>query len=182
LNEHGRRYQFATVWTEERLGDLAARGLPLERILLAKRDGNLAACGGVWDQRRFRQTVIGGYSGLLRLAFPIVNRIHQALGRPRLPAPASAVAQALLSPLAFEKGAELLLPAFVEACFPCAASAGVEWLTVSLPDHDLRVAELRRRFHVRAWPSRLYRVRWPESVPIQDVLTPATLWPEVGLL
>jgi hypothetical protein len=182
LNGQGQRYQFATVWTEVHLRGLAAHGLTIERMQLAKVDGQLVACGALWDQRGFRQTVIRGYAGPLRVALPLVNLTHQLLRRPRLPAPGTVLAQAFLSPLAFEAGAEELLSAFVEAFFPLAASATVEWLTLALPARDVRVQQLRRRFHVRTWPSRLYRVVWPESAAPEDLARSTPLLPDVALL
>jgi len=182
LNGQGRHCQFATVWTEEQLRNLGARGLPLDRIQLAREKGQLVACGALWDQRTFRQTVVRGYAGSMRAMLPLMNLMHRALRIPRLPAPATVLPQAFLSPLAFAAGAEQLLVPFVEACFPLAASAGVEWLILALPGEDVRVTELRRKFHLRAWPSRLYRVRWPATTDVEEFPASAPLLPDVALL
>jgi len=182
FNEQGRRHQFATVWTEECLRGLAAHGLPLERILLAKMEGRCVAGGALWDQRSFRQTVIHGYAGWLRLALPLVNAASRVLGRPRLPASGTTLAQAFLSPIAFAAGGEELLSRFVEASFPYAASAGVQWLTLALPAADARVEELRRRFYTQTWRSRLYRVHWAEVSPPEELAICPPLLPDVALL
>ena len=182
LNQHGRRYQFATVWTAERLHSLARHGLPLERFLIAMDGGEIIACGALWDQRCFRQTVIQGYAGALGLGRPWLNVANRILGRPHLPPPGTALAQAFLSPLALRDGAEALLPELVEAFFPLASKLGIEWLTLALPAGDARLSVLRRKFFTRAWPSRLYRVSWSEQSAFEFVSPEKRFLPEVALL
>ena len=70
----GRRsYKLAAVWTVENLHALAQHGLPLDRFLLAFDGAEIVACGVLWDQRAFRQTVIHGYSRPLAFARRLVN-------------------------------------------------------------------------------------------------------------
>ena len=182
LNLHGQRYQLATVWTEERLRALAGKGLPLERFLVATDGGGMVACGALWDQRSFRQTVIREYAGVIGLARPLLNVARRLLGHPRLPAPGAMLAQAFLSPLAFSDGAETLLPDFVEAFFPMAVSLGIEWVTLALPAGDVRLTTLRRRFSTRTWSSRIYHVRWPDQPAYDFAAACPRFLPEVSLL
>ena len=161
LNAHGRRHQLATVWTAENLCALARHGLPLERFLLALEGDEIVACGALWDQRAFRQTVIHGYSRPLAVAQPFVNFASRILGTPRLPRVGSVLAHAFLSPLALADGCDGLLPDFIAAFFLLAEKYGVEFLTLALPSADARLPALRRRFSTRTWRSRLYRVSWP---------------------
>ena len=173
------RHQLAAVWTAERLRALAAHGLPLERFLLALDGGEVVACGALWDQRAFRQTVIRGYARALAVARPVVNFASRILGTPHLPPAGSVLAHAFLSPLAFAAGAEALLPDFIEASFPLAAESGAEFLTLALPTTDARLPALRRRFSTRTWRSRLYRVDWP-GPPVVKI--EGTFLPDVALL
>jgi hypothetical protein len=159
---NSQRRQLAAVWTRERLLALERHGLPLDRFLLALDGGEVVACGAVWDQRAFRQTVIRGYSRPLALMRPLVNFAGRILGTPRLPVVGSALAHAFLSPLGFADGAEALLPDFVAASFPLAAQCGAEFLTLAVPSDDPRLPALRRCFSTRTWTSRLYQVCWPE--------------------
>ncbi len=169
LNEHGRRHELAAVWTAENLAALATHGLPLESFLLAFDGDEVVACGALWDQRGFRQTVIHGYSRALAVARPFVNFASRVLGTPRLPRPGAVLAHAFLSPLAFAEGAEAMLPDFIEVFFPLAARAGVEFLTLALPTIDPRLPMLRCRFSTRTWRSRLYRVSWPDATRSGDI-------------
>ncbi len=161
LNAHGQRHQLAAVWTAESIAALVAHGLPLERFLLGFAGNEIVACGALWDQRGFRQTVIHGYSPALAAARPFVNFASHIFGTPRLPGPGSVLAHAFISPLAFAKGAWAMMPDFIEAFFPPAARAGVEFLTLALPTTDPLLPKLRHRFSTRTWRSRLYRVSWP---------------------
>jgi hypothetical protein len=163
LNATGQRRQFAAVWTVDRLCSLAAHGLPLDRFLVAMDGSKVVACGALWDQRPFRQTVIRGYAPGLAVVRPLINLAGLVFGTPRLPAPDSTLAHALLSLLALAEGSEGLLPDFVEACFPLAARLGVEFLTLGVLSKDARLGGLRRRFRTRAWPSQLYRVDFPDQ-------------------
>ncbi|MEO6784675.1 MAG: hypothetical protein ABI318_00975 [Chthoniobacteraceae bacterium] len=179
LNDHARRHQLAAVWTDESLRSLTAQGLPSDRILVALDGDAVVACGALWDQRAFRQTVIRGYSRALSIARPFVNAASHIFGTPRLPAAGSALAHAFLSPLAFAEGAGDLLPEFIEAFFPLAQRSGVEFLTLALPADDARLPALRRRFSTRTWRSRLYRVDWPEQPAVK---VEGTFLPDVALL
>lgn len=182
LNHQGQRYQLGMVWTEERLCSLARRGLPLERIFIARERDAIIGCGGLWDQRSFRQTVIRGYAGTLGVVRPWLNITNRMLGRPLLPQPGAALAQAFLSPLALADDADAFLPDLIEALLPRASALGVEWLTLALPAGDQRLSELRKKFSTRAWPSRLYRVSWPEQSRFEFSPPGKTFLPEVSLL
>jgi hypothetical protein len=182
LNEHGRRHQFAAVWTAENLRALEDQGLPLRRFLLALDGGEVVACGALWDQRSFRQTVIQGYSRSLAVARPFVNFAGRILGKPRLPQAGTVIAHAFLSPLACADDAHAMLPDFVEAAFPLAVEASVEFLTLALPTMASCLPALRARFSTRSWRSRLYRVDWPDHAPVEFSERGAAFLPDVALL
>lgn len=180
LNAHGRRHQLSTVWTAEMLRSLDRHGMPLERFLIATDGGVAVACGALWDQRGFRQTVIRGYSRLLNAARPFVNAMNVVLGRPRVPEVGEVLAQAFLSPLAFVEGAEAILPDFIAASFSHARRMGVEFLAIALPQEDAGLSVVHRRFSTRSWRSRLYSVDWPErrALPMRGT----AFLPDVSLL
>lgn len=175
-------HQLAAVWTAERLHALAAHGLPLHRFLLAFDGGEVVACGALWDQRSFRQSVIRGYSRPLTIARPVVNLASRVLGTPRLPRGGSVLAHAFISPLALASEAEAKLPDFVEAFFPLASQIGAEFLTLALPTLDPRLPALRHRFSTRTYRSRLYRVDWPGLTPVGFGGTDWPFLPDVALL
>lgn len=182
LNQQARRHQLAAVWTEPMLRALADRDLPAVRLRLVFDGRRAVACGALWDQRSFRQTVVRGYARALALARPFLNFAAFLFGAPRLPPTGAALAQASLSPLALAEGCEEMLPEIVASFFPLAAKSALEFVTLGLPSDDPRLARLRRRFGARAWPCRLYRVSWEglSSAPFTKVR--AVFLPDLGLL
>jgi hypothetical protein len=197
VNSRGRAHQVATVWTNENVRTLAAQGFPLDRLFLARKTGEIVAGGALWDQRGFRQTVVRGYSAALAAVRPLVNLAGRIFGTPRLPAIGAALAHGFLSPLACAESppltaastarcppaaADPLLPDVIEAAFPLAAEARLQFLTVALPSADPRLRELRRRFSTRTYRSRLYRVDWPDlpAIELRDQRLP--FLPDVALL
>jgi hypothetical protein len=184
LNEHGRRYQLATVWNEERVRGLDQHGLPLHRFLLLRDRERVIACGALWDQRSFRQTVIRNYArGLsaIRAIRPLANSVGRFLGIPPLPRPGSALAHAFLSPLAFAQDATDALTDFLSASFPIAAQLGLDFVTLALPSGDARAHAVQRRFSTHAWSSRLCAVTWPDDFRYAFSGTAAFL-PDIALL
>jgi hypothetical protein len=182
LNDHAREHQLSTVWTEEALASLAAQELPLYRFLLALEGDEIVACGALWDQRPFRQTVIRHYNRALSIARPFVNAASRILGMPRLPKPGSVLAHAFLSPLAIDSQAKEMLPDFIEAIFSSASKIGVEFLTIALPVADSRLTSLKRRFSTRTWTSRIYRVDWPGEASLEIINREVSCIPDVALL
>ena len=182
LNAHASRYQLAAVWTEEALRALQRHGLSLEHFLLVRKGGELIACGALWDQRSFRQTVVQGYSSPLSIARPFINFAGCMLGTPRLSQPGAALSHAFVSPLALAHGADGVLPDFLAAFFPLATRLGIEYLTVALPADDVRSPALRRRFSTRTWRSCLYRVDLSDQPPCKLRVQASTVLPDVSLL
>ncbi len=180
LGQHGARHQLAKVWTESDLREIGSRGAPMDQWLVALEGDRVVACGLLWDQRGFRQTVIHGYSRLLALSRPLLQMAMPIFGIPGLPRAGAPLAHAFLSPLAFATGAETMLADFVAASFPAASSLGVDYLTLVLPAGDPRVSVLARRFAVRIYRSLLYTVTWPGNAELAWDAKP--FLPEVALL
>jgi hypothetical protein len=182
LNEHAARHQLAPLWTEQQIVALVRHGLPLESFQLVREGNRLVACGALWDQRDFRQSVIRGYSPGLVRARPLVNLMHRFFGTVCLPAIGETVRQAFLSHLAIEREREEMIADLVGAFFPLAARRGVQFLTVGLPANAPQLGSLMRAFSHRVYRSRLYRVSWPETNADISLKTDSLFMPEVSLL
>jgi len=182
LNEQGRRHQLSAVWSAEKLQSLERHGLPLDRFRLLFEGNELVACGALWDQRLFRQTVIQSYSPALSLLRHALNAASRLFGRPQLPPPGAVLASAFLSPLTFAENATSLMPDLVEGFSEMASALKIDFLTVGLPAESPEASELRRRFHTRTWRSRFYQVRWPVAHAIDLRGNDAICFPDVALL
>ena len=171
LSKHGQKFSLATRWTKARLQSLSSHGV--SDLFVMKEGGEIVACGGLWDQRSFRQTVIRGYSRALNLARPIINWAGRLFGGVQLPAVGATLPQVFLSPFMVGRS----LPEFIAELFRYAA--GAEFITVALPRWHEATSAIRRSFTTRTWRSRLYRVSWPGDNPLE--LNGAVL-PDVALL
>ena len=60
-------------------------GLEPEDIVLARRDGQIVACCGLWDQRPLRQLRVDSYNGTLRWTKPLASAALRLAGLPTLP-------------------------------------------------------------------------------------------------
>lgn len=178
LNQAGLRRQLAAAWSAETLLGLERHGLPLSDFLLVRENGALVACGALWDQRAFRQTVIRGYSRSLAALWPWIDAAGRLFGTPRLPRLGATLAHAFLSPMAADED----LPELASAFLPEAAARGLEFVTLALPARDPRLSALQRRFTTQTWRSRLYRVDFPgqSNRAILDPMLPCH--PDVALL
>lgn len=79
LNEN--RLQFAPAWTESDFTGGRLTDFRIGDFHLLFRAGRLAGVMGTWDQKRFHQTVVVRYNGLLRVLRPAINLLR----RPPLP-------------------------------------------------------------------------------------------------
>ena len=77
LRMEGSRRQFFPVWTEECLRNLD--GLNIEDIRIARRDGAIAGVMALWDQSAYKQSIVRGYSGWMRMAQPFLPRVGKEI-------------------------------------------------------------------------------------------------------
>jgi hypothetical protein len=180
LHSAGSRNQLFTAWNADRIRSLNSHNLPIESFGALRRRGMVVAVAALWNQRRFRQTVIRAYSPSLRIARPILNTLGRVFGLPSLPAAGAVLPHAPLSPLAIALGNDALLPDLVAASCSRAAALGLDYLTLALPSNDPRLALIQRRHRCRAYASRLYRVRWPDEPSV--VLDGRPILPDVAFL
>jgi hypothetical protein len=69
------------------------RDLDTSSIVVAKRNDKIIGAAGIWDQRRFRQTIVHGYSSMTGMFRPLVNqwsRLTAGIQLPRIGQPFNA--------------------------------------------------------------------------------------------
>ena len=183
LARHGRQYQFQPVWTGEALDSpTRCRGLaPDDFIAWPSRDG-LRACGALWDQRAFKQTVIRGYAPKLARARPLLNLVAPVAGRPRLPAPGARLESAFLSHLAVDEDDGEALVALVAAGCRDAARRGIDYVMVSFAARHPLASVIRKRFTCHDYVSMIYLVFWEDGRDDADALDGRIPHPEVAIL
>ncbi|MDB5330830.1 MAG: hypothetical protein JWP03_1981 [Phycisphaerales bacterium] len=184
LNRDQAKYQFAPMWSIESLRSPACcPGLKAEDFRMAfAPDGTASACAAIWDQRSVKQTVIRDYSPALRRLRPLLNVGAAILGRPRLPAPGRALAQAFASHVVADPHSPQLVHRLIQVLCETAHPRGIDYLVVGFDSRDARLALLRKAFRPREYVSRLYAVHWQDGAELASGLDGRLLAPEVALL
>lgn len=143
-NRQSARWQFAPALSRDWLAMLGdAQSLSIHDFLVHLRDGKLAACVALWDQRRVKQTVAHSYARPLdRLRKPW-NLFAQLTHRIPLPAPGAPLDQAYLAFFASTlKPAESL--SVVREALAHLAARGISVGVLGLSQESPLAAALRR--------------------------------------
>ena len=155
------------------------RGLKLEDLFLAMHDGQLAGVAGFWDQRSFRQTLVHGYHGAIRVLRPLNNALAPLLGWPSLPAAGRALQSAYVAlPVVKHDNAEVFMALLREVAGQ-AARKNLDYLLLGLHERDWllpAVKTLPGRWYI----TRLYLVSWDDHGAAELVDRPPYL--ELGCL
>jgi hypothetical protein len=180
LNAAGSRTHLAAAWTSSQLDTEASHDLRAESFAVFRDHGRIVAAAALWDQRRFRQTVVREYAPALACARPLINTFGGLFGLGPLPQPGRPLAHAFLSPCAAAAGDDRLLTSLVALSCRRAFAQGIDYVTLALPSDDARLRELKRQFRWRSYASRLYCVRWPGDADFP--LDHRPVLPDVALL
>jgi hypothetical protein len=163
LEREGPARQFFPAYRKDDFdGSSLTRGFASTDWLAVGRAGTVAAVGGLWDQQAYKQAVVRGYAGPLRLLRPLASLALRALGAAALPPPGASVRGVYL---AFHRVAgedPAAFAALLDVACAEAARRGHAYLLVGLAARDPLLAVARRRLHV-AYPSRLYSVSYEED-------------------
>lgn len=136
-NRHARDYQFSPVLERQWLRSLdGSTGMMLEDFLLYREDGKIKACLAVWDQRKFKQTLVRGYRFPLNHLRGIYNLAARVMGRNELPPAGSALQQVYLSFFAFDCSSSVDAMAFVREGLSRAAEKNANVAVIGLSEQN----------------------------------------------
>jgi hypothetical protein len=143
LRTEGSRRQLFPVWTESQLANLDE--LRIEDIRIARRDGAIAGVMGLWDQSAYKQSIVRGYSGWMRIARPFLPRVGEKIRS------AYAALICVTDPAVFAEMLREIIHLAYERSF--------DYLLIGLDARDplLAIASAHRHY---AYPSRLYLGSW----------------------
>jgi hypothetical protein len=153
------KLQFAPQWTTTSLA--ACRDLAAGDFIVVRRGPGIAACVALWNQQRFKQTIVRGYCGLLGRVRPAVNLLTPLLGMPRLPRSGEHLGEVFLSHLAVDGDDDAgLFAALIDTALAAARrrSFGVALLGLAAR-HPLAAVALER-YRPRQYRSLLHLVHW----------------------
>ncbi len=142
-------------------------------VLGSYQNGQLVACGMLWDQRAFKQVIVAGYSGRMKMLRPLYNAFAGMTRRPQMPAAGEVVPQSFLSFLACTDDTKL--PDLIEeALLHCTTPV----MTVGLPSGHICTNDVIKRTGASVYRTRIYGVDLT-AAPQWDG---RIVWPEIALL
>jgi hypothetical protein len=154
-------YQLAPHWTA---GDLAhptrTRDLRPEHFWVALFGGKLVGCLAAWDQQRYKQTVVHGYSGALgRLAEAAARRGDRRF----FPAPGEPLSHVHLSHVAVDGADGQLLLALLDAAHNHQLQQGQAYLTTGFAEDNPLLKVVKAAFPHLQYRAVLYLAFWEEG-------------------
>jgi hypothetical protein len=182
VNETNRTYQFAPCWSGDELAELRTFGLCPSDICVLLDHERIVASAAIWDQRRFKQTIVRSYAPWLASLRPAFNLFARVARQPRLPEIGEAVAAGFGSLLATCLDSHRASIPLLEQLLHRAAERGLELLTLGFGANDPLLAIIRKSFPRREYRSAIYVVRWPDTGGAARALDGRILAPEVALL
>ena len=169
LTQEGPRKQFFPIIRASDFGRPHLRDLNVSAFRVAVRNGAIVGAAAVWDQRGFRQTVVGGYAPCLHMLRPLVNVPCRIAGYRALPAPGGTLNMAYLAFLCVRDNNPGIFSALLDAVRTELSGSDLHFLCVGLHEDDDLNAVLRKVRHLR-YISRLYVVCWDDTRDVCESL------------
>jgi len=164
LGRVGPGHQFQPVWTTETLrSSRRCRGLSYQNFFLAWNGDRLLGCIALWDQRKFKQTMIRSYARKLARLRPAFNLVAPLISQPALPAPGSRLNSAFLSHAAIEQDDPETAIALIRHACRDASLRGIDYVMLGLAERSPLLAEIKRQFSCHSYVSMLYLVYWEDG-------------------
>lgn len=162
-NKEGPNKQFFPQYNAKDLQSAEGllRELEIKSILLAYSGNQLVGTVAAWDQKKFRQSQVIGYSGKLSLFRLPYNVAARLLGYPILPRPGSYVDYINLALVCILDDDQPVFGALLAELLKRYRSS-YSVLMAGLHEKDPLLPELRQYRHF-AYPSRLYVVCWEDG-------------------
>lgn len=181
FNQQAQAFQFAPSLDEAWLQSLdGEHGLSLADFWLLKDGDALHGCLAIWDQRRFKQTVVRSYRfplNKLRIAYNLLAGIR---GKPKLPAPNQLIEQVFLSFVALSESAQQMAVEVVKEGLRLAAQKGALVGTLGLSAQSPLTTRLKAALPHESYRTRIETVSWSDADRLRLDGRPAQ--PEVALL
>ncbi len=183
LQRNGKRFQFTPVWTEQNLVDpLRCRGLRIEDFFVAVQNGAIVGCLAIWNQMAFKQSVVRGYSGWMRVARPLINIFGPLLGLPKLPDIGCVFPHAYLSHIAIDDLNEDVFITLVSAAHRFSLDKGWSYLALGFSERNPLLQAVKKHFRVMEYRAVLYTANWPGKESEVEKIDGRIAHPELAML
>lgn len=139
------------------------QGLNLNDILIARQNGEITGTLGLWDQSRYKQSWVDGYSTLMQWLRPGYNAFARIAGRPRLPSAGQQIHYRTVALVCIRNDAKYVMDALLRTALNrAAADKNLHSIAVAFHQDDPLLPVARQWPHF-AYHSRLFVVHWPEA-------------------
>lgn len=157
------------------------RGLRIQDILLAIREGRIAGTLAGWDQYAFRQNVVSSYDQPLRSLRPLYNAYARLRGVPEFPRPGAAIRCLMGALPVVEMDDGAVFRGLIEEL--CIRKSGGRWdyLMVGMHDSDPLLPVLRL-LPARWYTTSVYVACWDDGESIFQSIDDRPLYLELGSL
>jgi hypothetical protein len=157
-------FQFAPHWTVESLLDQErTRDLVIEDFTVATKAKKICGCVARWNQQGFKQNMVNGYQGYLKVVRPAVNLVGKYFGIPYLPDPGQAFKSIFLSHLAIDADCQSALISLLMTACNQALEDGHQTATIGMADRNPWLSMIRKSFKGFVYDSLIYTVHWPDD-------------------
>lgn len=168
LQSQLQRFQFPPLWTaSDLLSERVSRDLRIEDFLIARHGDAIVACAALWDQSRFRQTVVRGYAPRLARARHLVNFWMRLTGRPRLSSVGDPVRFGAISHFAVEDDEPRIALALLGAIFEAAKARPFDYLVLGHSGERRLARPVEDSLSARILSSILYTVHYQGSEAVE---------------
>lgn len=182
LQSNGRRMQFSPFWSTENLFTAQTPNLRPDDFFLAWNGSHVAGCLGIWDQNRFKQTVVRGYRGSLarwRWAVPLLRRFVDV---PPLPTPGTPLRYCYISHLAIDDDDPRLFASLLRCAYNETIRRGFDYFLIGLAEaNPLRSVLMKNYLHI-TYPSQLYLMAWEDGLDLVEKVDGRLPGLEIALL
>lgn len=169
LNQAGKRRQFFPVLDPADLGTPYLRDLRVEDFHVAICGNEIAGVAASWDQSNYKQIILRGYSGFMRMVRPLANGLLPLAGYQPLPAPGARLSSSYVSFICVAQDDPRVLAQILDHIYDQAQAAGRQFMLAGFHEQDpLRIA--LQPFRTIQYTSRLYLVGWDDHAELRQTL------------
>ena len=183
LNEEGPARQFFPAYDSCEFFDAPRRllGLNYDSILLAEVDGRLVGTLGLWDQSRFKQSLVCGYSTHVRMGRPFYNGYAAVFGKPKLPKVGESLNFRYAAIPVVTKSDPHIAESLITSACSILRKQSVDFLAAGFHERD-PLLPIFRRYSGREYVTLVYLVHWPDECPESERITNRVPYLELGCL
>jgi ribosomal protein S18 acetylase RimI-like enzyme len=183
LHRNHARYQLSPYWDKDLIfNDVHTPGLTPEDFFIALQDEQVIGCLALWDQGKFKQTVVRGYSRWLGNFRRIFNFVSGVVGLPVLPPVNSKISYAYASLLAVDHDSLEVYQALLRNLYNHAVEKGYKYFMLGLCDDHPFLAYTTSKYAHVDYRSLIYLVTWDLDSDPRALLDDRLPAPEIAIL